>query len=424
MTFYQRPKPTHPHDRDDLNDFFSPDSYNDPLNSAPSSSWLDSSPTTGTSTIRVNATDTNPSATDTANTNNNDNNNPTNPTDAMDSHLVECYPQRKKRRITMEDAFASLLSMSHQEQEEDGDNPFQNATNSSNYIHSSSPMVRARTNPSSADIMTPERDSYYSIHNNLSSLFESSHVLTPLMNTDPHPTTTTAGHTNAITMKKDHPVLIPTPISMPIQMQDHVVSKRLNFEDIKQEDWTTKLDESSSNLMMENHVLLPLSLESPVAQEHKHYLQQQLELQDMEEDDIQTTSSVTSIQSGADPMSTTSIHSSSSSSSSSSENELSLLFAPRKKSQQKKILDPVDERIEELIRHSRLKAMRMMDPMMTSGNEWNGGSLDESLMSKSSSSSTTTSSISSNRSGNSQSVQSINKGGGHKRKNAHMNFSF
>lgn len=51
---------------------------------------------------------------------------------------------------------------------------------------------------------------------------------------------------------------------------------------------------------------------------------------------------------------------SSTTSSSNHSNGLSLLFAPRKhKGQNAKFRDPVDERIEELIRHSRIKAMMM-----------------------------------------------------------------
>lgn len=200
------------------------------------------------------------------------------------------HDRRKRRRMTMEDAFANFLSMNHH-------NDHTTSTTNQNRTMLVDPEMQL----SSLDlIMTPERD-----------------ISTPMASA----AATTA---DATPMEYSH---ISKKLEFSEGMLDGASPLTMN---------TKAMYRQTSNGTYSNSFELDAELDQiddDLTMNEKHI--------DNEDNDNHSEISL-----------------SSTTSSSNHSNGLSLLYAPKKhKGQNAKPMDPVDERIEELIRHSRIKAM-------------------------------------------------------------------
>ncbi len=216
------------------------------------------------------------------------------------------HDRRKRRRMTMEDAFANFLSMNHNDDHTTSTTTKQNRTT----------LVDPEMQVSSLDlIMTPERD-----------------VSTPMASGAATTTTTdTATSPTDLVHSQEQP-----------PMEYSHISKKLEF----------------SEGMPDGPSLLTMNTKAMYRQTSNGTYSSSFELDpelDQIDDDLTMNEKHIDNQDN-DNHTETSL--SSTTSSSNHSNGLSLLFAPKKhKGQNAKPVDPVDERIEELIRHSRIKAM-------------------------------------------------------------------
>lgn len=235
------------------------------------------------------------------------------------------HDRRKRRRMTMEDAFANVLSMNHNT--DDDDYGLHDTT-----THEIDPTIKS--SPSVDWIMTPERD-----------------VFTP-------PTATAASMSTP-------------PMDPAAYIQEHPnveypnISKKLEFSEGMTIEVGPSLSTMKNNTMYRqtsndtnfDNVDLSSDVDDLAMSDVNNY-----------EDDNYTEASA-----------------SSTTSSSNHSNGLSLLFAPRKhKGQNTKPVDPVDERIEELIRHSRIKAMMMSNrekkrDLQQRGQRYKSGAVSSSM---------------------------------------------